>query len=49
MRKKLQSTKEMYIVLSAAPAKSSPLDFPLETSFLLFFAHEKGFGHMFQK
>ena len=36
-------------VLSAAPAKSGPLDFPSEKSFLLFFAHEKGLGHMFQK
>ena len=35
--------------LSAAPAKSDPLDFPSEKSFLLFFAHEKGLGHMFQK
>ena len=30
-------------VLSVTPAKSGPLDF------LLFFAHEKGLGHMFQK
>ena len=36
-------------ILSAAPAKSGPLDFPSEKSFLLFFAHEKGLGHMFQK
>ena len=28
---------------------SSPLDFPSEKSFLLFFAHEKGLGNMFQK
>ena len=35
--------------LSAALAKSGPLDFPSEKSFLLFFAHEKGLGHMFQK
>ena len=35
--------------LSAALAKSAPLDFPSEKSFLLFFAHEKGLGHMFQK
>ena len=28
--------------LSAALAKSAPLDFPSEKSFLLFFAHEKG-------
>ena len=35
--------------VSAAPAKSGPLDFPSEKSFLLFFAHEKGLGHMFQK
>ena len=34
---------------SAAPAKSGPLDFPSEKSFLLFFAHEKDLGHMFQK
>ena len=32
--------------LSAALAKSSPLDFPSEESFLLFFAHEKGLGHV---
>ena len=37
------------IVLSAAPAKSGPLDFPSEKSFLLYFAHEKGLGHMSQK
>ena len=36
-------------VLSATLAKSGPLDFPSEKSFLLFFAHEKGLGHMFQK
>ena len=35
--------------LSAALAKSAPLDFPSEKSFLLFFAHEKGLGHMFQR
>ena len=34
--------------LSAALTKSGPLDFPLEKSFLLFFAHGKGLGHMFQ-
>ena len=36
-------------LLSAAPAKSGPLYFPSEKRFLLFFAHEKGLGHMFQK
>ena len=36
-------------LLSAAPAKSGPLDFPSQKRFLLFFAHEKGLGHMFQK
>ena len=35
--------------LSAALAKSGPLDFPLEKSFLFLFAHEKRLGHMFQK
>ena len=35
--------------LSAVLAKSGPLDFPLEKSFLPFFAHEKGLRHMFQK
>ena len=35
--------------LSATLAKSGPLDFPSEKSFLLFFDHEKGLGHMFQK
>ena len=35
--------------LSAAPAKSGPLDFPSEKNFLLFFARDKGLGHMFQK
>ena len=34
--------------LSAALAKSAPLDFPSEKKFFLFFAHEKGLGHMFQ-
>ena len=29
--------------------KSGPLDFPSEKRFLLFFAHEKGLGHMFQE
>ena len=37
------------LYLSATLAKSGPLDFPSEKSFLLFFAHEKGLGHMFQK
>ena len=37
------------LLLSAAPAKSGPLDFPSQKSFLLFFAHEKDLGHMFQK
>ena len=36
-------------VLSAALAQSGPLDFPTEKNFPLFFAHEKGLGHMFQK
>ena len=36
-------------ILSAALAKSGPLDFPWKKSFLFFFAHEKGLGHMFQK
>ena len=35
--------------LSATLAKSAPLDFPSEKSFLLFFAHEKDLGHMFQR
>ena len=35
--------------LSAALAKSAPFDFPSEKIFLLFFAHEKGLGHMFQR
>ena len=35
-------------LVNAALAKSSPLDFPLEKSFLLFFVHEKGLGHMSQ-
>ena len=39
----------IFLTLSAALAKSGPLDFPSEKSFLLFFAHEKGLGHMFQK
>ena len=41
--------EKIIILLSAALAKSGPLDFPSEKSFLLFFAHEKGLGHMFQK
>ena len=39
----------MNIVLSAAPAKSGPLDFPSEKNFSFIFAHDKGLGHMFQK
>ena len=35
--------------LCATLAKSGPFDFPSEKSFLLFFAHKKGLGHMFQK
>ena len=35
--------------LSTTLAKSGPLDFPSEKSFLLFFAHEKGLGNMCQK
>ena len=35
--------------LSTTLAKSGPLDFPSQKSFLLFFAHKKGLGHMFQK
>ena len=35
--------------LRATLAKSGPLNFPTEKKFLLFFAHEKGLGHMFQK
>ena len=35
-------------LLSAALAKSGPLDFPLEKSFFLL-THEKSLGHMFQK
>ena len=36
-------------VISAALAKSGPLDITSEKSFLLFFTHENGLGHMFQK
>ena len=36
-------------VLSATLAQSGPLDFPSKKSFPLFFAHEKGLGHIFQK
>ena len=48
---KMKNTENWWriVELSAAPAKSGPLDFPSEKSFLLFFAHEKGLGHMFQK
>ena len=35
--------------LSAALAKSSPLDFSSKKSFPLFFAYEKGLGDIFQK
>ena len=35
--------------ISAALAKSGPLDITSEKSFLLFFTHENGLGHMFQK
>ena len=42
---------EFRIILSksATLAKSGPLDFPSKKSFPLFFAHEKGLGHIFQK
>ena len=36
-------------MLRATLAKSGPLDFLSEKSFLLFFAREKGLGHMFQR
>ena len=36
-------------LFSVALAESGPLDFPLEKFFLIFFAHEKGLGHIFQK
>ena len=36
----------VYKSLIATPAKSGPLEFPSEKSFLFFFAHEKGLGHM---
>ena len=39
----------VHLNLSATLAKSGPLDFPSEKSFLLFFAHGKGLGHMFKK
>ena len=45
----LSNTFLRRMLLRAALAKSGPLDFPSEKSFLLFFAHEKGLGHMFQK
>ena len=35
--------------ISAALAKSGPRDITSEKSFLLFFIHENGLGHMFQK
>ena len=47
--KALSSFISSWVNLSAAPAKSGPLDFPSHKSFLLFFAHKKGLGHMFQK
>ena len=45
----MAAARETSNYLSAAPAKSGPLDFPSEKRFLLFFAYEKGLGHMFQK
>ena len=36
-------------VLSATLTQSGPLDFPSKESFRLFFAHEKGQGHIFRK
>ena len=33
-------------VLSATLTQSGPLDFPSKKSFPLFFAHEKGLGHI---
>ena len=35
--------------LSAAHAKSAPLDFPSEKIVFFFFPHEKSLGHMFQR
>ena len=37
------------MILNATLAKSGPLDFRQKKIFLLFFAHEKGSGDMFQK
>ena len=45
----LNRRQESLFSLSATLAKSGPLDFPSEKSFLLFFSHEKGLGHIFQK
>ena len=45
----LKDTLLYKYVFSAALAKSGPLDFPLEKIFLIFFAHEMGLGHTFQK
>ena len=39
----------LFECLIATLAKCGPLDFPSENIFLLFFAHGKGLGHMFQK
>ena len=36
-------------ILSAALAKSGPLDFSSEKKFSFIFVHKKGLGHMFQK
>ena len=45
----LKDTLHYKYVFSAALAKSGPLDFPMEKRFLIFFAHEMGLGHMFQR
>ena len=39
----------LFPALIAPLAKSGPLDFPSEKSFLLLFAHEKGLQNIFQK
>ena len=48
-----EQTSGKWIIFRAALAKDGPLDFPSEKkkrkSLILFFAHEKGLGHMFPK
>ena len=47
--KKQQHVKCQKIWRISPYGECGPLNFPSQKSFLLFFAYEKGLGHMFQK